>query len=432
MSFSRAADAANRVPLFALLSANSVSFVGNVMSSVALPWFVLQTTGSAAKTGMTGAALIVGAVLAGTFGGPVVDRFGLKRMCTLSNFASGATVALVPLLYFTVGLRFWQLIALVFLGSILDTPGGAARKSMLPELAWEARMPIERANSAIASMPRFAQFLGPPLAGVSIALIGAGNVLFVNAASFAVSAALVLFFVPSFDEREEVSEETNPGAVRGYFAELSEGIRFVGKNGLILSVLIVCVVANLLDDPLITVILPVYAETVYGSAVGLGLMYGAFGGGALAGTFLFGAVGHRLPRRMTFILCFVAAPPLSYLVLVASPPLAAVMTSFVLGGIIAGPINPIMDTVIQEKVPKEMRGRVFGVITAVAFAGAPLGLIMGGFLVEGFGLFPTILGMGLCYLAVTLSMFFNPALNGMDESVSDSEPDRSLKVVSGR
>ncbi len=431
MSLSRSTGAASRVPISALLAANSVSYVGNVMSSVALPWFVLQTTGSAAKTGVTGAALVVGIVIAGTLGGPVVDRVGFKKSSVVSDFAGSALVALVPLLYFTIGLEFWQLIALVFLGSLLDTPGGTARKSMLPELAREARMPIERANSAIAAIPRFAQFLGPPLAGVSIAFFGAGNVLFVNAASFAISALLVLFLVPSFDKRE-AAEATNPEAVSGYFAELSDGIRFVGKNRLILSILVVCLVANLLDDPLITVILPVYAETVYGSAVGLGLMYGAFGGGALAGTLLFGAVGHKLPRRMTFIVCFVAAPPLAYLVLVASPPLAVVMVSFVMAGIIAGPINPIIDTVIQEHVPKEMRGRVFGVIAAIAFAGAPLGLVAGGFLVEGFGLFPTILGMGLCYMAVTIGMFLNPALKKMDENASENEPKRSLETVSGQ
>lgn len=429
MSLSHPADSSNRVPISALLAANSVSFVGNVMSSVALPWFVLQTTGSAAKTGMTGAALIIGGVLAGTFGGPIVDRVGFKRTSVASDLAGGAAVALVPLLYFTVGLEFWQLIALVFLGSILDTPGGAARKSMLPELAREADMPIERANSAIASIPRFAQFLGPPLAGVSIALFGAGNVLFVNAASFAISAILVLFFVPSFDERK-APVEANSGVGRGYFAELSDGIKFVGKNRLILSILFVFVVANLLDYPLITVILPVYAETVYGSAVGLGMMYGAFGGGALAGTLLFGAVGHRFPRRMTFIACFVAAPPLLYLVLMASLPLGVVMASFALGGLIGGPINPIIDTVIQEHVPKEMRGRVFGVITAVAFAGAPLGLVAGGFLVEGFGLFPTILVMGLCDLAVALSMLFNPALKGMDKPAPESESERRPETPS--
>jgi len=64
-----------RVPLYALLAANSVSVVGNAMTAVAVPWFVLETTGSAARTGLTGAVIALGAVLAAFFGGPVVDRW---------------------------------------------------------------------------------------------------------------------------------------------------------------------------------------------------------------------------------------------------------------------------------------------------------------------------------------------------------------------
>jgi MFS family permease len=80
---------ADRTPIFALLGANAISQVGNMMTTVAVPWFVLQTTGSAAKTGLTAAAIGVGPVLPSILVGPLVDRLGFKRTSVLADLASG-------------------------------------------------------------------------------------------------------------------------------------------------------------------------------------------------------------------------------------------------------------------------------------------------------------------------------------------------------
>jgi MFS family permease len=181
---------------------------------------------------------------------------------------------------------------------------------------------------------------------------------------------------------------------------------------------LVVTVANLLDAPKWSVIVPVYARQVFGSPVSLGLMLGGFGGGALAGTLIFGAVGHRMPRRMTFMVCFVAVPALTYLALILTPPLPVLIAALILAGILAGPLNPIIMSVVQEETPEVMRGRVFGVLNALAMGGVPVGLALVGFLVEVFGLVPTLMGMGATYLAVTGSMFFNPALRGMEKPTS--------------
>lgn len=134
--------ARNSLPLYSLFAANAISLVGNVFTTIAIPWFVLQTTGSATKTGITGFFNILPVVLAGFLGGTIVDRLGYKRTSVISDLASGVTTALVPLLYFTIGMEFWQLMVLVFLGAFLDTPGSTARAALLPELAEQAQMSI--------------------------------------------------------------------------------------------------------------------------------------------------------------------------------------------------------------------------------------------------------------------------------------------------
>src|SRR6266511_4159534 len=103
----------SRTPLVALLTANGISQIGNTLSFLAVPWFVLETTGSPSKTGITVAVRALPVLVAGIFGGAVVDRLGYKRMSVVSDLASGLGVAAIPLLYHTTGLSFWQLLLLV-------------------------------------------------------------------------------------------------------------------------------------------------------------------------------------------------------------------------------------------------------------------------------------------------------------------------------
>jgi hypothetical protein len=85
----------------------------------------------------------------------------------------------------------------------------------------------------------------------------------------------------------------------------------------------------------------------------------------------------------------------------------------VVAGVIAGPINPLFLTVIQERTPAAMSGRMFATTTALAQLGIPFGAVLAGFAVQGAGLVPTIIGMGAIYLAVTVSLLFNRSLRGM-------------------
>ena len=118
----------NVVPLIALLTANAISMVGNVLVMVAIPWFVLQTTESAAKTGITAVFTIVPTILSTFFGGPLIDRLGYKRVSIIADLASGVAVALIPLLYLTIGLEFWQLLILVFFGALLGVKPALHRR----------------------------------------------------------------------------------------------------------------------------------------------------------------------------------------------------------------------------------------------------------------------------------------------------------------
>lgn len=399
-----------RIPIFALLSATAISLVGSALTLVAVPWFVLQTTGSPAKTGLTGGAETLAMALAGFLGGPLVDRLGFRRASILADLLSGTAVAAIPFLYHMVGLAFWQLLSLVFLAAFFNSPGLSARLGLLPGLSRLARIPNERTNSAFEAIQNSSFLIGPPLAGVLIAAVRTRNVLWLDAASFAISAAIVAAAIPSSGQRAAGAERSPAG----YLAELKEGLGFIRRDALLLSIVLTAAITNALDGPLVSVVGPVYARQNYGSAVSLGTMIAGFGGGALVGSILYGMIGHRLPRRTTFIGAFVLVG-LTFWVLVASPPLPVVTGALVITGLASGPLNPLIFTIVQERTPGSMLGRVNGALISIAMAATPLGTVVMGYLLEGIGLRYTLIGIAACYLAVTLSMLLNPALQEMNK-----------------
>jgi MFS family permease len=406
--------ARRRLPLLALYSADAISVTGNVMALVAIPWFVLELTGSAALTGIVAFFSTLAAVVAAFFGGTLVDRVGFRGMSVIADSASAAAVAAIPALYLTVGIQPWQLMVLVFLGALLDAPGTAARSSMLPDLAALSGTPLERATSLSQAVRRGATLVGAPLAGALIVIVGTHNVLLLDAVSFLCSAALVALLTPSLAHHEMAGAEEESEQPRGrYLDELLAGLRFVWRDRLVRAIVLTVMVTNFLDSPLLSVVLPVYVHQVYGSSIDLGLLFGAFGGAALAGALGFGLIGPRLPRRLTFATAFVIVG-LPMWLLALQPPFLVALLGFVVIGLAAGPINPIISTVILERVPRSMRGRVTGTITSGAFVAMPAGMLLAGFVSEQFGVITAVIAIAAAYLLVTLSIFLNPAMREMD------------------
>lgn len=394
----------DRLPLYALFTANAISLVGNVLTALAIPWFVLQTTGSAEKTGITGFFAALPIALAAFLGGTVVDRLGYKRTSIVADLASGVTVALIPTLFLFGALQFEWVLVLTFLTNLLDAPGSTARDALVPDLATRAGMSFERAGSLNQIIERSARLIGAPLAGLLIASAGATTVLWIDAATFLVSAAIFFVFV------QAATHKRSAGETRHWRRELTDGLRFIWRDKLILTITLTVMVTNLLDNG---VLMTIYFQQVFGSAVDLGLSIAAIGGGSVVGALLFGARRHRWNRRITFIALFILLS-LRYFLYAFYPPLPVVILIQFLSGIAAGPINPLISTVEYERVPPDMRGRVFGAVTAGAMLMLPLGALFAGFAIGRFGLTATLLIVACAYVLTTGAMLFNPAMREME------------------
>jgi MFS family permease len=391
-----------RAPLAALLVSNMISITGNRITQLAIPWFVLQTTGSVAQTGLVGFFSLLPFVLSSALGGVVVDRLGYRRASVVADLASGATVLAIPVLVHATGLPLAALLALVFAGALLDAPGQTAREAILPDLVELAGTSLERGTSLLDGVSRAANMLGAPLAGVLIAILGPENVLVLDAATFAVSAVLMRVFIPATAPRESAHGEP-------YATQLRSGFAFLWRTPIVRAIVVMVLVTNMLDAAMGGVLMPVYANDVLGSVVALGLMSGAMGATAVAGALLFAWVGQRLPRVSTLVAGFTLGGPSRFFLLAAMPGAGPAIAGFAVAGLGIGPVNPILGTIGYERVTPEMRARVFGATTAGVMAGAPIGALLGAGGVELFGLQTTLVAFGLVYLVCTLSPLVVPA-----------------------
>jgi predicted MFS family arabinose efflux permease len=249
--------------------------------------------------------------------------------------------------------------------------------------------------------------VGAPLAGFLISVMGTANVLWLDAATFFASAAIIGLPIraPKLAQKEEKTD--------GYFAELGDGLRFIAHDALILSIVITVMLANFLDAIFGGVLQPVYVKEVFGNAFDLGLLIAANGGGAVIGGLIFAAIGHRLPRHATFVAAFVLTS-FRFWVYAVYPSLSILVIATLITSIGAGPLNPIIAAVEFERIPSALRGRVFGAITAGAWIAMPLGMLLGGILTDRFGTFAMLVGLGITYLMTTLSMAFIPAMKEMN------------------
>ncbi|MGW1651301.1 MFS transporter [Streptomyces atratus] len=410
----------NRTPLIAVLSANSISTAGTSLTLIGVPWFVLETTGSAGRAGVVAFCATLPIVVSALIGGPVIDRIGRRRVSVASDLVCGAAVAAIPVLHYADALAFWMLCALMALSGLLHTPGNTARYVLVPDLAEHAGTTLARAASLFDAVSRGARMVGAALAGVLIALVGAETVLLLDAATFLTSALLIaagVRGVPAAEPRKAAA----PVSLRAYRAELREGYTYLLSNRLLLAVVVMVLFMNGTDQGWNAVLLPVHASAELGGARDIGLLTALFGAGGLTGALLYGAFGHRFSRRAVFTVCVVLCGAPRYAVAALTGTTLPLAVTMALSGIAGGVLNPILTTVIYGSVPDELRSRVSGVLTAGGELAMPVGGLAAGLLVESAGARGALLAMGTVYLLATLSPLVFPVWRTMDVAGSGPE-----------
>lgn len=159
----------------------------------------------------------------------------------------------------------------------------------------------------------------------------------------------------------------------------------------------------------------------------LGLLGGTFGLGAVAGNLIYTALATRLPRHATFAVCFLLGGSPRLFALALTDTIAPVLAVAFGAGVAMATVNPISFAVAYEQIPAHLQGRVLGAAGALAWAGVPLGALLGGVAVDSLGLRPALLIGGALYLAITLTPFVLPVWRRLDDPPAD--PDAADRCV---
>jgi MFS family permease len=364
-------------PLRALLAAEVISTSGAQMTWVALPWFVLTTTGSATRMSLVMAAEAVGLALVGFPSGRFLDRLGARRTMILCDAARGPLMLVVPLLHWAGALSFALVATVAFVLGAVSAPYFSAQRVILPELLGEDEAKISQASALFQGAQRTTLLLGPVTAGVLIGVIGAPAVLVVDAATYLVAVALVGLFVPA----------TKPIVADGEERGVIAGLRWVAREPLIRAWRFCFIVGDLAWQA-IFVALPVLVVARYDSDARIvGLLFAAFGVGAVVGN----VVAYRLVRRvdgLRLIATVALAQALPLWLLVLELPAWAAIGALGLSGLANGLINPSLHAIITLRIPPALRATVMTSLMTLYALAMPIALVGAGPLLDAFGVGP--------------------------------------------
>jgi MFS family permease len=388
----------DRRPVVGLLATVGIATVGLRVAAIAIPWFVLTTSGSAAQTGLVVAAELGPYVLAKAVGGPLVDRLGQRRVSIVADVLSAGLFALIPLLHHLGALPLPVLLIVVAAAGALRGPGDAAKHTMAPLVADAAGTPLTRVTGLLAAIERSAGLVAPALAALLITAVGPPATVLTTAICFGISALVVLGGIPT------AVGGPRPGGTepQTYLVQLREGWRFLARDRLLCGLALMIAVTNLLDVAKSTVLLPVWAhDNGQGIAV-IGLLFTCMAGAQVLSSAFASWLGDRLPRRRTYFVAFLIAGPPPYLVLALDADLSVVVVTYVVAGLASGLLNPMLGAIIFERIPDRMLGRVTAPLDALAWAGMPFGGLVAAALVAGAGLGPALFVCAGVYVAAIL------------------------------
>jgi MFS family permease len=366
--------------VLALVVSQLVSGLGSRMTFLALPWFVLATTGSAAKMGVVLAVEMAPVALLGIPSGALVARVGALRSMQIADLARAPLMASLPLLHVAGLLSFPLLLVIVFAIGCFLAPFFASQRVVIAELVGDDPATLGPANAIVEGANTATSLLGPALAGVLIAVIGPTNLLYVDAATFLLSFLTLTLFVPRRPPVAGTDES------RGLFA----GLRYLNRDALLRRIGLTAIFLNMFGAGL-SLSLPVLAYEEYGrSSRVAGLFFACFGAGALVGTVLAMRLLPRF-RPLRIAAVSIVAMMLPLWLLGVELPAWAVMLALFASAVPQPLVNAPIISLIVGGAPEALRPKVMTSLLTLAMLAGPIGLLAAGPLLEQYGPRPVFL-----------------------------------------
>ena len=371
----------------------SISYFGDQFYLVALPWLILQLTGSSLKLGAILLAATIPRVAFQLVGGAISDQVPPHKLMLVSNVLRGVVCAILTALVLLGALQLWHLFVLAAAFGTVDAFFYPALRSFIPNIVQTDQ--LAPANALLQGSNVLVKFMGPSLAGLVIAAASISLAFGFDTVSFFIAALCLLLMkrksaamagsatTPSMASSAEVSRGVDrTSTAKNLMTSIREGLRYTLRDPVIRSLIIMVAVVEFSFAGPFTVGLASLANQKFaGGSTTFGLLLSALGGGLLLGTMLAG--GLRTSARLGTILIPMSVA-LSVLLLilglVANVYLACLLTATM--GAIGGYLQVLIAVWLQTKPEPQMRGRVFSVVLLCGYGFTPLSYVIAGALTQ--------------------------------------------------
>ena len=385
-----------------------VNTLGTMMANIALTFAVLDLTDSAAALGQVLAAHTIPMIVLLLWGGVISDRFPREVVIQVSNVASAITQGLIAFLVLTGTAELWMLIALSVVHGAVSAISFPAMASLLPQLV--PRGQLQPANALMSLTRNGLTVLGPTIGALLVVTVGAGWALAIDAATWLLSAVLLL---PVRIPRAERSGER-----AGTLAELREGWSFFVSTTWLWAVVLGFGFLNMIHNGTLFVLGPVVAEDTIGRQ-GWGYVLSAEALGLLAMAVVLLRVPLRRPLFWGMLAISLASVPM--IVLGLDPRLAALLVAAFVAGAGIEVFSMGWNLAMQENIDDRMLSRAYSYDALGSFVAMPIGQLLWGPLGAAFGTSRVLVVSGIAYAAICLLVLCSRSVRDLPRRTNDAE-----------
>ena len=405
-------------PIGLLQVPNLLSGMSNGVVTIAVPWLVLDRTGSVAAAGLVAAISALPGILAAPISGWAVDHFGRRIVSIISDLLSAISVAAIPIVAFFTDLTLPWIIALAMLGAVFDPAGYTARKALIPDVAEASGMSVTRLNGIHEGVFSVGWVVGPLVGASLIATLGAVPAFWVPFVLFIISAILIVFLhVGDAGQDAKAARDEAGEAHPNAWQNAVLGIKIIWNDHALRALIVAVTVLGSIYLPTETVLLPAHFIAI-DQPQSLGFVLAALSAGTIIGAFGYGWLAQRM-KRLTIARAVLVGTIVFYLPIALLPPLPLMVAAGFAIGLAWGPMQPLMNTVVQRRVEPDAQGRVYGIQTALFYALPPVFMLVTGVIAERTGVMPVLLGLWALMTIVAIGVLLVKSIHDIDSDRVD-------------
>ena len=399
----------SRRPLYLLEGANALSGLSNAIAIITVPWLIFERTGSATQAGIVVAASAIPGIIISPFVGALIDHYGRKRVSIGSDLLSALSVMLFPIWDSLFGLTFASIATFAVLGAAFDPAGYTARKSLIPDVAKASNTSMDKLNSWHEAVFSGGWALGPAIGAIAISLVGAANSMWIVFVAFILAIILISMLHVGdlgLEHREEINDQEK------FWSSTLRGLQVLKSDKAMYYLTISIVFLVMVYLPTESIILPKYFSEI-DDPRGLGFVLSSMAAGSIATTLAYPKLVKHFKKR-SIVIGSLAATSLAMIPMTLFPPIGLFVLAGFLLGLGWGPMNPLMNSMVQQRVAPHIQGRVFGVQTSLFYASGPIGMFVTGVSVDAFGVRPVYIAAVSILIVFQLFIMFLPDLHDLD------------------